>query len=177
MALWEEGFAFGYQDYAQDPNAQNRYAKGDRSRGWKVGSEKAAEDIRNGIIAPGSPNVAVPGAPAQAAEDYRAELLVKSPDAARDDLGSRPKLPAGVPAGEPLLETADLGPATAAEINAHFVNNEPPESVPAPHLDHWDERDGDFAFSIDRVTEPPADVLSFLNNPGEDEPPNDYLKN
>ena len=27
------------------------------------------------------------------------------------------------------------------------------------------------------VTEPPADVLSFLNNPGEDEPPNDYLKN
>jgi len=180
MMLFDEGFMRGFREYAEDQTAQNPYSKGDRSRGWQLGAQKAAEDIEAGIIPAGEPATAstIP-APDRAA--YEAELIAKSPNAARTmENGSRPHKPAGspAPAGAPILASYDVASLSTDEINQHFAEHEPPESEPAPHLEYYDEtaQDSDMRFSIGTET-PVGDPTAFLTDTGgSDEDIPDFLK-
>jgi len=181
MMLFDEGFMRGFREYAEDQTAQNPYSKGDRSRGWAKGAEKAAEDIAAGIIPPGVTATA-PAIPAPDREAYEAELIAKSPNAARTvENGSRPHKPAGspAPAGAPILASYDVASLSTDEINQHFADHEPPDSEPAAHLEHYDEtaQDSDMRFAVGTET-PIADPTAFLtDNGGSDDDIPDFLRN
>ncbi len=95
MKLFEDGFVRGYCDRIVDPSAGNRYAKGDRSRGWRAGAETARSDIEAGRVKTGDTGFRVPSLPTQAEADFRAFLKA-----------------AGVPESEGVVE--DVGPSAVA---------------------------------------------------------------
>ena len=87
LQLFDEGFTIGYRSRCEDSDAENPYVKGDRSRGWEIGAQKAAEDIAAGIVTPGSPNVPEPPDAARLA--YQAELASRSTGLTNDDMPTR----------------------------------------------------------------------------------------
>jgi len=91
LALFKDGFALGYSDYISDPAAGNRFAKGDRARGWRVGADAARSDIATGLLKTGATGFADPLLPPQAEADFRAFLKaagVPESEEVRDELGA-----------------------------------------------------------------------------------------
>lgn len=78
LALFDEGFARGYRERCERSTATTPFAKGDRSRGWALGAERAAADLATGVIAAGLLTVAPPPTPAEARAAYQAEIEARS---------------------------------------------------------------------------------------------------
>ena len=88
LTLFDDGFARGYRDRVENPLARNRFAKGDRSRGWRVGAEAAEADIAAGAVVTAALNFSVPPTPQEARGEFAAMLRaigVPDPDAGGDD--------------------------------------------------------------------------------------------
>lgn len=91
LALFTDGFARGYSDHISDPAAGNRFSKGDRARGWRVGADAARSDIAAGLVKSGATGFADPSLPPQAEADFRAFLKaagVPESEEVRDELGA-----------------------------------------------------------------------------------------
>jgi hypothetical protein len=150
LKLFEEGFFEGYEDTRRNPkSAVNPVQKGDRSRGWTAGHQKALEDISAGARANPTP-------PEQTREKYTDWLREQ---------------------GAPLAEhaPADLPRTATGQIDYDKVSF---DMAPNEDLDEYDETKAPAEGALDfAIGEEPAGQTGSLLDEGLDPDMPDFLRN